>query len=78
MIAPHILAGLGWSALALVAGWGLLILADVFLFPRWWPSRWFAPVCAVLRHTDEDMDEDEPGFGVCARCGTVFWPKGGK
>ena len=75
-LALPILAGLGWTALALGSGWLLLILADVFLLPRWWPSRLFAPVCFLFSHTDEDMDEDEPEFGVCARCGTVFWPKG--
>lgn len=64
------------AALALIFLAGALILADLFLFPRWWPSRLFAPVCAAIGHTDEDTDEDEAGFGVCARCGTVFWPAG--
>lgn len=75
-LALHILAGFAWLILALVSGWVLLILLDVFVFPRWWPSKAFAPICGALGHTDEDTDEDEAGFGVCARCGVVIWDAG--
>jgi hypothetical protein len=65
------------AALVSVLLAGALILADLFLLPGLWPSRLFAPICAALGHTDEDTDEDEAGFGVCQRCGQVFWPAGG-
>jgi len=74
-----ILAIIMWSggaALVFIVLAGLELLADVFLLPRWTPSRLFRPVCAVLGHTDEDMDEDEQDVGVCQRCGGVFWPLG--
>jgi len=62
------------AALASIFLAGALILADVFVFPRWTPWRGFAPLCCLFGHTDDDMDEDEEDVGVCQRCGGVFWP----
>lgn len=75
-IATHIAIGFAALAVAAAAGFLLLVMLDKLIPPRWMPWRGFTPLCWLFGHDDEDMDEDEPEFGVCFRCGSVFWDAG--
>lgn len=74
----HLFLGFVALVVALAAGWMLLILLDVFVFPRWTPWRGFDPVCWLFGHIDDDADEDEDDCGLCQRCGAVWTLGGGR